>query len=171
MATDGVIRVEAIGTRKLLRKLDGLHAKVRDKIVRKVVSKATTVMKQQIAKRAPVGTSAPVDENGKPRKRLKKSFSKRLKLARGKDGIHGVVGVPPDYPRFVYMLHHGIPAHKIFPPKGFSLNIGGVRFARVVNHPGVRQMNFMRDALVASIPKARSVMSSELRSRLASVAK
>ena len=82
------VRIEAIGDKRLLRKLDGLHAKVRDKIVRKVVSKATTVIKQEIVKRTPVGTSAPVDDKGQPRKRLKKSFSKRLKLARGKDGIH-----------------------------------------------------------------------------------
>jgi hypothetical protein len=170
MARPGTIHVEAIGTQKLLRKLDGLHAKVRDKIVRNVLSKATTVMKQEIVKRTPVGTSAPVDEKGKPRKRLKKGFSKRLKLARDKDGIHGVVGIPPDYPRFVYMLHYGIPAHKIAAKNGKRLSFAGGMY-KSVNHPGVRQMDFMRDALVASIPKSRSIMGSELRSRLASVAK
>ncbi len=170
MAEAGIIRDEAVGTRKLMRKLDGLHDKVRDKIVRKVVSKATTIMKQEIAKRAPAGTSAPVDDKGKPRKRLKKSFSKRLKVARGKDGIHGVVGVPPDYPKFVYMLHYGIKAHTIRAKNGGRLPFAG-GYYRSVNHPGVQQMNFMRDALVASIPKSRSAMSVELRSRLASVAK
>ena len=165
------VRIEAICDKRLLRKLDGLHAKVRDKIVSKVVSKATTVIKQEIVKRTPVGTSAPVDDKGQPRKRLKKSFSKRLKLARGKDGIHGVVGLPPKFPKFAFMLHYGIKAHKIIPPNGFRLKIGGVRFARVVNHPGVQKQDFLRDAMAASMPKARSIMASELRSRLASVAK
>ena len=165
------VRIEAIGDKLLLRKLYGLHAKVRDKIVRKVVSKATTVIKQEIVKRTPVGTSAPVDDKGQPRKRLKKSFSKRLKLARGKDGIHGVVGLPPKFPKFAFMLHYGIKAHKIITPNGFRLKIGGVRFARVVNHPGVQKQDFLRDAIAASMPKARSIMASELRSLLASVAK
>ena len=69
------------------------------------------------------------------------------------------------------MLHYGIKAHKIIPPNGFRLKIGGVRFARVVNHPGVQKQDFLRDAMAASMPKARSIMASELRSRLASVAK
>jgi hypothetical protein len=155
----GVIRIEAIGTRKILRKLDALPARIREKIVKKVISKGTTILKREIVKRAPVGTGNPVDGNGNPRKRLKKSFTKRTVTAKGKMGVHGIVGIDADYPRFVYMLHHGI--------KPF---IVGGKFAGA-RHPGVSKMNFMRDALTATIPKARSVMASQLKTGLASVAK
>ena len=169
----GTIKVEAVGTRKLFKKLDALPHKIREKIIRKAMSKATTYMKREIVKRAPVGTGAPKGVQGKderPRKRLKKSFVKSMRNASGNDGVHGVVGVPSYYPRFVYMLHYGIKPHTISGKNGNPLSFaGGLYYS--VRHPGVEEMGFMYDALVASIPKARSVMRSEIRSRLASVAK
>ena len=165
MSGMGVLRIEAIGTRKLLRKLDALPAKIRSKIVNKVISKGTTAMKREIVKRVPVGVDKPVDEDGNPRKRLKNSITKRLRIAKGKQAVHGIVGVPPDYPKFVYMLHYGIKAHKVPHPKGYRTPAGRV----MVGHPGVRQMDFMRDALTATIPIARGMMATELRTRLASV--
>jgi len=147
-AKPGVVRIEAIGTRKLMRKLDALPAKIRTKIIGSVISKATTVMKREVVKRSPVGVDAnPTDSNGAARKRLKKSFIKFKRTAKGRTGIHGIVGIPGDYDRFPYMLHHGIPGHN------------------------VRPMPFMTEALTASIPKARAIMASQLRTKLASVAK
>lgn len=167
------IRIEAVGTRKMLKKLDALPAKIRTKIVRSVISKATTVMKQELVKRVPVGVdSNPVDDDGKPRKKLKKSISKRLKIAKGKTGVHGVVGVPYEFPKFIYMLHYGIKPHTISAfGRGLSFGIGGVRVFRSVQHPGVAKMDFHRDALAASIPKARAIMATQLRTKLASVAR
>ena len=168
----GVIRVEAIGTRTLLRKLDALPAKIRVKIIGSVISKATTVMKREVVKRSPVGVDKnPTDSNGAARKRLKKSILKFRRTAKGKTGIHGIVGIPGSYDRFPYMLHHGIPEHKIKALGGWSLNLGFGRVYKSVSHPGVRPMPFMTEALTASIPKARAIMASQLRSKLASVAK
>tara|TARA_R110002110_G_scaffold56708_4_gene160834 strand:+ start:38 stop:559 length:522 start_codon:yes stop_codon:yes gene_type:complete len=168
----GVVRIEAIGTRKLMRKLDALPAKIRVKIIGSVISKATTVMKREVVKRSPVGVdSRPHDSNGNDRKRLKKSFIKFKRTAKGKTGIHGIVGIPGSYDRFPYMLHHGIPAHTIKAPGGWSLNLGLARVYKSVSHPGVRPMPFMTEAMAASIPKARAIMASQLRSKLASVAK
>lgn len=164
------IRIESIGTRKILKKLDALPAKIRTKIVRKVLSKATTVMKQEIVKRAPVGSGPATDENGKPRKRLKKVFTKSLRTAKGKTGMHGLVGIPPDYGRHVYMLHYGIKPHTIRAKNGRSMAFAGGRYASV-NHPGVSAMPFMREALAASIPKSRAIMATALRTQLASVAR
>lgn len=170
MARPGTIHVEAIGTRKLLKKLDALPAKIRTKIVKNVISKATTVMKREIVKRSPAGSDPAVDGEGRPRKRLRKSFIKFTRVAKGKTGIHGVVGIPGDYGRHVYMLHYGIPAHKITARNGKQLGFAN-RVYRSVNHPGVQAMPFMREALTASIPKARTVMAVQLRTKLASVAR
>lgn len=167
----GVLRIEPIGTRKILKKLDALPAKIRTKIIRKVISKGTTVMKREIVKRAPVGVdNNPTDDDGNPRKRLKKSITKRIAVAKGKTAIHGIVGIPSEFPRFVYMLHYGIKAHKIRAKDGGRLSFAGGVY-RSVNHPGVKQMNFMREALAATIPKARSHMKGQLRLGLRSVAK
>jgi hypothetical protein len=129
----GTIRIEAVGTRKLLKKLDALPGKIRTKIVRKVISKATTQMKRELIKRVPVGTgkregTQEEEEDEKPRDPLKKSITKRIKIAKGKTGVHGVVGVPHKFPKFVFMLHYGIKAHTIKAPGGWSLNLG---FGRV----------------------------------------
>lgn len=167
----GVVRIEAIGTRKLMRKLDKLPAKIRTKIIGSVISKATTVMKREVVKRSPVGVdSRPHDSNGNDRKRLKKSILKFRRTAKGKTGIHGIVGIPGSYDRFPYMLHHGIPAHTIAAKGGGRLGFAN-QFYASVSHPGVRPMPFMTEALTASIPKARAIMASQLRSKLASVAK
>jgi hypothetical protein len=165
------IRIEAVGTRKMLKKLDSLPAKIRTKIVRKVISKATTVMKRELIKRVPIGVDKnPVDDNGKPRKRLKKSVTKRLKIAKGKSGVHGVVGLPYEFPKFVFMLHYGIKPHTISAfGRGLQFQVGGVRVFKSVNHPGVQRMDFYRQALAASIPKSRTIMATALRTQLASV--
>ena len=164
------IRIEAVGTRKLLKKLDALPGKIRTKIVRKVISKATTQMKREVVKRAPSGTDPATDADGNTRKRLKKSFTTAVRVARSKTGIHGIVGIPPDYGRHVYMLHYGIPAHDIAAKGGGALSFAGGRYASV-RHPGVTAMPFMREALAASIPKARSAMATALRTQLRSVVK
>ena len=161
----------AIGTRKLMRKLDALPAKIRTKIIGSVISKATTVMKREVVKRSPVGVDKnPTDSNGAARKRLKKSILKFRRTAKGKTGIHGIVGIPGSYDRFPYMLHHGIPAHTIKAKGGGRLGFAN-QFYTSVSHPGVRPMPFMTEALTASIPKARAIMASQLRTKLASVAK
>ena len=170
-AKPGVVRIEAIGTRKLMRKLDKLPAKIRTKIIGSVISKATTVMKREVVKRSPVGVdSRPHDSNGNDRQRLKKSILKFRRTAKGKTGIHGIVGIPGSYDRFPYMLHHGIPAHTIKAKGGGRLGFAN-QFYTSVSHPGVRPMPFMTEALTASIPKARAIMASQLRTKLASVAK
>ena len=170
MSKSGVVRIEAIGGRTLIRKLDALPAKIRSKIVRSAISKSTTVMKREVVKRSPVGDGPAVDSEGKPRKRLKKAFIKTTRTAKGKTGVHGIVGVPGDYGRHVYMLHYGIPAHRIAAKNGGRLGFAN-RIYRSVNHPGVRAMPFMRDALAASIPKARATLATQLRTKLVSVAK
>ena len=170
-AKPGVVRIEAIGTRKLMRKLDKLPAKIRTKIIGSVISKATTVMKREVVKRSPVGVdSRPHDSNGNDRQRLKKSILKFRRTAKGKTGIHGIVGIPGSYDRFPYMLHHGIKGHDIAAKDGGRLGFAN-RFYTSVWHPGVRPMPFMTEALTASMPKARAIMASQLRTKLASVAK
>ena len=172
-AKPGVVRIEAIGTRKLMRKLDALPAKIRTKIIGSVISKATTVMKREVVKRSPVGVGKEEnlkDSENEDRKRLKKSFIKFKRTAKGKTGIHGIVGIPGNYDRFPYMLHHGIPAHTIAAKSGGRLGFAN-QFYTSVSHPGVRPMPFMTEALTASIPKARAIMASQLRTKLASVAK
>lgn len=166
------IRIGAVADKKLLRNLDTLPTKIRTKIVRSAISKSTTVIKRELIKRVPVGVDKnPKDDNDKPREQLKRSITKRTKTAKRKTGVHGVVGVPPKFPKFVFMLHYGIKAHTIKAPGGWSLNLGFGRVYKSVQHPGVAQMNFHREALTASIPKARAIMASQLRSKLASVAK
>ena len=169
----GTVRTGVIGDKQLLRNLDALPGKIRTKIVRSAISKSTTVIKRELVKRVPVGSDEnPTDDNNKPRNQLKKSITKRIKIARGKTGIHGVVGVPYEFPKFIFMLHYGIKPHTIAAfGRGRSLNLGFGRLYRSVQHPGVQAMPFMRDALAASIPKARTVMATQLRTKLASVAK
>ena len=166
------IRIGAVADKKLLRNLDTLPTKIRTKIVRSAISKSTTVIKRELIKRVPVGVEEnPKDDNDKPREQLKRSITKRTKTAKRKTGVHGVVGVSPKFPKFVFMLHYGIKAHTIKAPGGWSLNLGFGRVYKSVQHPGVARMDFHREALTASIPKARAIMASQLRSKLASVAK
>ena len=166
------IRIGAVADKKLLRNLDTLPTKIRTKIVRSAISKSTTVIKRELIKRVPVGVDKnPKDDDGEPREKLKKSITKRTKTAKRKTGVHGVVGVPHKFPKFVFMLHYGIKAHTIKAPGGWSLNLGFGRVYKSVQHPGVARMDFHREALTASIPKARAIMASQLRSKLASVAK
>lgn len=172
MAKNKTIRIGAVADKKLLRNLDALPAKIRTKIVKSAISKATTVMKRELIKRVPVGVNEnPKDDEGEPRKKLNKSITKRTVTAKRKTGVHGVVGVHHKFPKFVFMLHYGIKAHPIKAPGGWSLNLGLARVYKSVQHPGVAQMNFHREAMAASIPKARAIMASQLRTKLASVAK
>jgi hypothetical protein len=167
----GFVTIEAIGTRKLLKKLDAMPVRIRTRIVKKAVSRVTTVMKRELVMRVPEGTEKPKGVEGKdekPRKRLKKSIIKSTRVRKGGKVMIGLVGVPSYYPRFVYMLHHGIAPHVIEAKNGRSMSFAGGRYSSV-NHPGVRAMSFMDDALAASIPKARSAMARALRTSLASV--
>lgn len=169
----GMVKLEAIGTKPLLKKLDALPHKIRTKIVRKVISKATTELKREVVKRAPSGTGVPKGVEGRderPRKRLKKSFVKSMRTAKGKTGIHGLVGVPSYYPRFVYMLHYGIKPHQISGKNGGKLAFGG-RTLTSVQHPGVEEMPFMSEALAAARARATRAMAAQLRVGLRSVAK
>lgn len=170
MGKVGTVRVQGISSKRLLRNLDALPGKIRTKIVRSAISKSTTVIKRELVKRVPVGSGQSLDDEGNPRKRLKKSITKRIKIARGKTGVHGIVGVPPEFPKFVFMLHYGIKAHKISARGAGRLSFAGGVYSSV-RHPGVTRMNFHRDALAASIPKARTTMATQLRTKLASVAK
>ena len=165
------VNVSTIGHREIIAKLDALPTKIRSKIVKSAVSRSTTVMKKELVKRVPVGSDPnPQDDKGNPRKRLKKSITKRTRTARRKDGVHGIVGVPKEFPRFVYMLHHGIKPHRV---NAFRkpMRIGPFGFARTVQHPGVKAMPFMTESLNASKGKAAAILKQQLRTRLQSVAR
>ena len=169
--SSGKITIKVTGHGKVIKKLDKLPHKIRTKIVKASISRSTTVMKKELVKRVPVGSDPnPQDDFGNPRKRLKKSITKRTRTAKRKDGVHGIVGVPIEFPPFVYMLHHGIGPHQIN-AFGRAMRIGPVSFARTVKHPGVKAMPFMTEALNASKGKAVAILKQQLRTRLKSVAR
>lgn len=83
---------------------------------------------------------------GKDTRTLVKSIVKRFVQRRGK-GLEIYVGSSENYA----LLHHeGTVPHTIRPIKAKALRwttVGGVRFAKVVNHPGTKPNRYLTDSL------------------------
>jgi len=142
----GDVRISITGDRRLIRKLDRMPAKVVKRVLRPAMSKGIQQIKKKLKSTAPKGdTSDPArDDDGDPRKRLKRAFKHQVKN-RG-NVIFARTGLGKGF-SWAHVLHTGAEPHMIQSRRGRLLRLSDGTTVRAVRHPGFKANPFVTIAL------------------------